>query len=159
MASLEAGRFIGRVSSASGFRIDFVDDWKLAIARWSGAGQETAFQHPLWFESWYGAFAEVSPLIAIVTDSVTERPVALIPMILRVSHGVRIVEFADSNVTDYNAPILRVGAALDVAEAQSMCRALVAALRRLPGGADLIRLRKMPGGQLNPLAVLGRTGS
>src|ERR1700723_2653222 len=111
MASLEAGRFIGRVASpASGFRIDFVDDWKLAIARWSGAGQETAFQHPLWFEAWYGAFAEASPLIAIVTDSVTERPVALVPLILRVSHGVRIVEFADLNVTDYNAPILRVGA-------------------------------------------------
>src|SRR6202035_794651 len=160
MASLQAGRFIGRVSSpASGFRIDFVDDWKLAIARWSGAGQETAFQHPLWFEAWYGAFAETSPLVAIVTDSVTERPVALIPLILRVSHGVRIVEFADLNVTDYNAPILRVGAALDVAEARSMCQALVAALRKLPGGADLIRLRKMPGGQLNPLAVLGRTGS
>src|SRR5271155_2638457 len=79
MASLEATRFIGRVSSpASGFRIEFVDDWKLAIARWSGAGQETAFQHPLWYESWYGAFAEASPLIAIVTDSVTERPVALV---------------------------------------------------------------------------------
>jgi CelD/BcsL family acetyltransferase involved in cellulose biosynthesis len=160
MASLEATRFIGRVSShASGFSIDFVDDWKLAIARWSGAGQETAFQHPLWFESWYGAFEEASPLIAIVTDSVTERPVALVPLILRVSHGVRIVEFADLNVTDYNAPVLRVGAALDVAEARSMCQALVAALRRLPGGADLIRLRKMPGGQLNPLAVLGRAGS
>src|SRR6202042_3446274 len=84
---------------------------------------------------------------------------ALIPLIVRVSHGVRIVEFADSNVTDYNAPILRVGAALDVAEARSICQSLVAALRKLPGGADLIRLRKMPGGQLNPLAVLGRTGS
>ncbi len=160
MASLEAGRFIGRVSApASGFRIDFVDNWKLAVARWSGAGQETAFQHPLWFEAWYSAFTEASPLVAIVTDSITERPVALIPLILRAHHGVRIVEFADLNVTDYNAPILRVGAALDVAEARSMCQALVAAMRKLPGGADLIRLRKMPGGQLNPLAVLGRSGS
>jgi CelD/BcsL family acetyltransferase involved in cellulose biosynthesis len=160
MARLEAGRFIGRVSSpASGFRVDFIDDWKLAIARWSGAGQETAFQHPLWFEAWYGAFTEASPLIAIVTDSLTERPVALVPLIVRASHGVRIVEFADLNVTDYNAPILRVGAALDVAEARSICQALVAALRKLPGGADLLRLRKMPGGQLNPLAVLGRSGS
>ena len=110
MASLEAGRFIGRVSSpASGFRIDFVDDWKLAIARWSGAGQETAFQHPLWFEAWYGAFTDASPLIAIATDSVTERPVALIPLILRTSHGARIVEFADLNVTDYNALYSNIG--------------------------------------------------
>jgi|SRR5579872_659873 len=161
MASLEAGRLIGRVSSAAcGFRVDFVDDWKRAVARWSGAGQETAFQHPLWFEAWYSAFSsEASPLVAIVTDSVTERPVALIPLIVRAHYGVRIVEFADLNVTDYNAPILRVGAALGVAEARSMCQALVAALRKLPGKVDLIRLRKMPGGQLNPLAVLGRSGS
>ena len=38
-----------------------------------------------------------------------------------------------------------------------MWRDLLAALRRLPGGADLIRLRKMPldlEGQPNPLALL-----
>jgi CelD/BcsL family acetyltransferase involved in cellulose biosynthesis len=160
MAILEAGRLIGRASApAAGFRIEFVEDWKPAVARWSGAGQETAFQHPLWYEAWYAAFTEASPLIAIVTDSVTERPVALVPLILRVRHGVRIVEFADLNVTDYNAPMLRVGAALNVAGTRALGQALVAALRELPGGVDLIRLRKMPEGELNPLAMLGRAGS
>jgi CelD/BcsL family acetyltransferase involved in cellulose biosynthesis len=160
MATLEAGRLIGRASSlAPGFRVDFVDDWKPAVARWSGAGQETAFQHPVWFEAWYAAFTEASPLIAIVTDSFTERPVALVPLILRLRHGVRIVEFADLNVTDYNAPMLRVGAALNVAGTRALGQALLAALRELPGGVDLIRLRKMPGGELNPLAMLGRAGS
>jgi CelD/BcsL family acetyltransferase involved in cellulose biosynthesis len=159
MATLEAGQLIGRASlPAPGFRIEFVEDWKVAVARWSGAGQETAFQHPLWFEAWYGAFTEVSPLIAVVTDSVTERPVALAPLIVRVRHGVRIVEFADLNVTDYNAPILRVGAALNVAGTRALSQALVAALRE-SGGVDLIRLRKMPEGELNPLAMLGRAGS
>jgi CelD/BcsL family acetyltransferase involved in cellulose biosynthesis len=39
---------------------------------------------------------------------------------------------------------------------------LIAALRRLPEGADLVRLRKMPAdidGRPNPLALLGRIGS
>jgi CelD/BcsL family acetyltransferase involved in cellulose biosynthesis len=163
MAILEAGRLIGRTSyAAPGFRIDFVDDWKVAAARWRSVGQGTAFQHPLWLEAWYGAFADTTPLIAIVTDNVTERQIALVPLIVRVSRGVRIVEFADLNVTDYNAPILGVGAALDATESRAMCQALVAAVRRLPGGADLIRLRKMPvnlDGGPNPLAVLGRAGS
>jgi CelD/BcsL family acetyltransferase involved in cellulose biosynthesis len=160
MVILEAGRLIERAPPhAPGFRIEFVEDWKPAVARWSGAGQETAFQHPLWFEAWYGAFTEASPLIAIVTDSVTERPVALVPLILRVRHGVRIVEFADLNVTDYNAPMLRVGAALNVAGTRALGQALVAALRDLPGGVDLVRLRKMPEGELNPLAMLGHAGS
>jgi CelD/BcsL family acetyltransferase involved in cellulose biosynthesis len=160
MAILEVGRLTVRASSpAAGFRIEFVEDWKPIVARWSGAGQETAFQHPLWYEAWYAAFTEASPLIAIVTDSITERPVALVPLILRVRHGVRIVEFADLNVTDYNAPMLRVGAALNVAGTRALGQALVTALRELPGGVDLIRLRKMPEGELNPLAMLGRAGS
>jgi hypothetical protein len=46
---VEAEQMIGRASSfyASKFQIDFVEDWKLAAACWSGEGQETAFQHPL----------------------------------------------------------------------------------------------------------------
>ena len=43
-----------------------------------------------------------------------------------------------------------------------MCQALIAALRKLPEGVDLLRLRKMPanvGGRPNPLALLGRIGS
>jgi CelD/BcsL family acetyltransferase involved in cellulose biosynthesis len=163
MAILEAGRLIGRASSlAPGFRVDFVDGWKLAAACWSDVDQETAFQHPIWFETWYGAFKEASPLIAIVADGITGRRIALVPLILRVRHGVRIVEFADLNVTDYNAPLLADGVTFDAAEAQAMSQALVAALRKLPGGADLVRLRKMPSrfeGRLNPLAVLGRPGS
>ncbi len=163
MAILEAGRLVGRASSlAPGFRIDFVDDWKRAAARWSGAEPETAFQSPIWFEAWYGAFSDQSPLIAVVTDAITGRRLALVPLILRLRYGVRIVEFADLNVTDYNAPLLAEGPTLGLADARAMSQALVTALRKLPGGIDLIRLRKMPsrfGGRLNPLANLGRVGS
>src|ERR1700742_1134621 len=161
MAISEAGRIIGRASvPVSGFRIDFVDDWKRASACWSGAGQETAFQHPLWFETWYAAFSEASPLIAVIADNVTGRQLALVPLIVRVSHGIRIVEFADLNVTDYNAPVLAPGVTFDMTTARSISRTLVAELRKLRG-ADLFRLQKMPGklaNGINPLALLGREG-
>jgi CelD/BcsL family acetyltransferase involved in cellulose biosynthesis len=85
-----------------------------------------------------------------------------VPLIRRVRHGVRIVEFADLNVTDYNAPILRPGVTFDMAEARAINQALVVELRKMPGGVDLIRLQKMPSklaAGINPLALLGREGS
>ncbi|SHN68586.1 GNAT family N-acetyltransferase [Bradyrhizobium erythrophlei] len=163
MTVVEAEQTVARASSPPArFKIDFVDDWKQAAACWSADGQETAFQHPLWFDAWYSAFANVSPLIAIVSDATTGRKVALVPMIRHVRRGVRIVEFADLNVTDYNAPLLRAGVAFDISEARAIAKALVAELRKVPGGADLVRMRKMPGkiaGVINPLALLGREGS
>jgi CelD/BcsL family acetyltransferase involved in cellulose biosynthesis len=163
MTVLEAGRVDRRaLSSAPGFRIDFVRDWKLAEARWSGAGHGTAFQHKEWLDAWYGAFNSVSPLIAIISDAETNREVALVPLIHRVQRGVRIVEFADLGLTDYNAPILGVRAPGDAVGARVLCRALVAALRGLPEGVDLVRMQKMPAnidGKPNPLVSLGRMGS
>ena len=163
MAVLEAERFVGRASTPMPrFRIEFLDDWKRAAACWSGAGQETAFQNPIWLESWYEAFAKTLPLIAIITDSFIGRPVVLVPLIVRQRHGVRIIEFADLNVTDYNGPLLARGVTFDATEARAVSQALVSALRKLPGGADLVRLRKMPArfdGGLNPLATLARVGS
>ena len=163
MAILEVGRLGGRaLSRASGFRVDFMRDWKLAEACWAGGGHRTAFQHRHWLEAWYGAFAGSSPLIAIITDNATDQQVALLPLIRRVKNGIRIVEFADLGVTDYNAPVLGFVAPHDRIEAHALCQALLAGLRRLPDGVDLLRLRKMPanvGGVPNPLASLGRMGS
>ena len=69
-AMVDSEPMIGRASSASasGFKIEFIDDWKQAIACWSSDGQETAFQYPLWFDIWYKAFNNVSPLIAIAVS-------------------------------------------------------------------------------------------
>jgi CelD/BcsL family acetyltransferase involved in cellulose biosynthesis len=163
MAILEARRLSGRaLSRAPEFRIDFARDWNLAAARWGVGGHATPFQHHQWLEAWYGAFANAPPLIAIITDAVTDRQVALVPLIRRVHRGVRIVEFADLNVSDYNAPVLGPGFSPDAAQTRALCRALVAAVRQLPGSVDLIRLQKMPAkiaGKPNPLASLGRIGS
>jgi CelD/BcsL family acetyltransferase involved in cellulose biosynthesis len=163
MAVLEVGRLRGEVfSEVSGFRVEFVRDWKQAALRWNGAGLATTFQHGRWLEAWYAAFDTVSPLIAIVSDAVTGRQVALVPLIRRTQRGVRIVEFADLGLTDYNAPILALGIPSGETEARALCQALMAALRRLPEGADLVRMQKMPAdvdGKPNPLMSLGRLGS
>ena len=161
--SAEAGRLATRATArADRFSVEFVRDWKQAAARWAGAVHGTAFQHHHWLSAWYGAFDEASPLIAIIRDSATDRQMALIPLIRRVRNGVRVVEFADLDLTDYNAPFLAFGVSRDALDGRALCRALLAALGQLPERVDLVRLRKMPAivnGSPNPLVSLGRLGS
>jgi CelD/BcsL family acetyltransferase involved in cellulose biosynthesis len=146
------------------FRVDFTRDCKRAKARWGDSGDATPFQHWQWLEAWYGAFANVDhvePLIAIVSHAATGEPALLLPLIRRRHKRMRIVEPADLGLTDYNAPLLGPAAPRDAKAARAMWNDLRAALRRLPGGADLIRLRKMPvetGGRPNPLALLDGAG-
>jgi CelD/BcsL family acetyltransferase involved in cellulose biosynthesis len=161
----EAGSLGAKETSrAAGFRVELVHDWKQAAARWNGVDSPTPFQDPRWLGAWYEAFAgvdDVEPLIVIVSDAATSEPAALLPLIRRVQNGIRIVEFADLALTDYNAPTLGIAAPRDAKAARALWHDLLAALRRLPGGADLIRLRKMPidlDGQPNPLALLDGAG-
>jgi CelD/BcsL family acetyltransferase involved in cellulose biosynthesis len=148
----------------SGFRVDFTRDCKRAKARWGDGAGATPFQHWQWLEAWYGAFANVDhvePLIAIVSSAATGQPAMLLPLIRRRHKRMRIVEPADLDLTDYNAPLLGPAAPRDAKAARAMWQDLRAALRRVPGGADLIRLRKMPvemDGRPNPLALLDGAG-
>jgi CelD/BcsL family acetyltransferase involved in cellulose biosynthesis len=151
---------VREISRAAGFRVELTRDWKQAAARWNEGGTSTPFQHPQWLDAWYGAFAgidDVEPLLAVVTNAATGEPAVLLPLIRRLQKGVRIVEFADLDLTDYNAPMLGSAAPRDAKAARALWRDLKAALRRSPGGADLMRLRKMPvdlGVRPNPLALL-----
>jgi CelD/BcsL family acetyltransferase involved in cellulose biosynthesis len=161
----EAARADARAGSrASGFRVEFTRDWQRAKARWADPVDATPFQNWQWLEAWYGAFANVEhvePLIAIVSDAATGEQAMLLPLIRRRHKGVRIVEPADLDLTDYNAPLLGAAAPRDAKAARAMWKDLRKALRRLPGGADLIRLRKMPietDGRPNPLALLDAAG-
>jgi CelD/BcsL family acetyltransferase involved in cellulose biosynthesis len=148
------------ISRAAGFRVEFVRDWKQAAAGWINTASSTPFQDARWLGAWYAAFGnvpQVEPLIAVVADTVTSKQVALLPLVRRVHKGIRIVEFADLDLTDYNAPLLTAAAPRDAETARALWRDLSAALRRLPDGVDLVRLRKMPvdlGSQPNPLALL-----
>ena len=160
-----AGELVTRATSrAAGFRVELLSDWNQAAARWGSFDPPTAFQHPQWYASWYRAFAateDVTPLIAVVTDAATGERAALLPLIRRRQNGLRIVEFADLDLTDYNAPLLGPAAPRDAASSRKLWRELRRALRKTPGGADLIRLYKVPAeldGKQNPLALLAAAG-
>jgi CelD/BcsL family acetyltransferase involved in cellulose biosynthesis len=165
LLTAEAGRADARTGSrASVFRVEFMRDWKRAKARWGDLGNATPFQDWQWLEAWYGAFANVDnvePLIAVVSNAAASEQAMLLPLIRRIHNGIRIVESADLDLTDYNAPVLGAAAPRDAKAARAMWNDLRGALRRLPGGADLIRLRKMPAesdGRPNPLALLDGAG-
>ncbi len=144
------------------FRVEFTADWKQAALRGTAIAPSTPFQRPQWFDAWYSAFAgTVTPLIAIVTDATTGEFAMLLPLIVRQYRGLKIVEFADCELTDYNAPLLGPAAPCDAPTARALWRDLLTALRKAPGGADLLRFRKMPfdlGGRPNPFALLGDSG-
>jgi CelD/BcsL family acetyltransferase involved in cellulose biosynthesis len=161
-----AGRLDARAPShAARFRVEFLDRWNAAIANGFDQTAATPFQDLRWLTSWYGAFAgteNVRPLIAVISDAATSEPAALVPLVLRVHNGLRIVEFADLNLTDYNSLLPGPAMPVDAKGTAALSRALIAGLRRLPGGADLLRMQKMPavlGGKPNPLVALGRPGS
>jgi len=150
---------------AAGYRVELVTGWKQALARWNDISPSTPFQHPQWYAAWYDAFViadGVEPLIAIVTDGATGEQAALLPLIHRRQKNISIVEFADLDLTDYNAPILGPAAPRDARAARVLWRDLLIALRRMPGGADLVRLRKVPlqiDNRPNPLALLDDAGA
>src|SRR5260370_7334865 len=105
----ELGHLARDTSRANRFHVEFVSDWQQAASRWNDPSLSTPFQDTRWLEAWYAAFAnvgDVEPLIAIVSDAATSEQVALLPLVRRVRRGVRIIEFADLNLTDYNAPRL-----------------------------------------------------
>jgi CelD/BcsL family acetyltransferase involved in cellulose biosynthesis len=160
-----AGQLAARPTSrAAGFRVELLRDWQQALARWHDISPSTPFQHPQWYDAWYRAFADaegIEPLIAVVTDTSTGEPAVLLPLIRRRQNNIAIVEFADLDLTDYNAPMLGCAAPRDAKAARALWRGLLSALRRMPEAADLIRLRKVPvdlDGKPNPIALLDAAG-
>jgi CelD/BcsL family acetyltransferase involved in cellulose biosynthesis len=148
------------IARVARYRVELFHDWTQAIARWSETRAITPFQDFRWLGAWYGAFTEVEPVIAVVTDARTLEQVALLPLVRRRRRGVRIIEFADLDLTDYNAPLLGSAAPRDAAGVRAMWQELLAALKHTQGGADLIRLRKLPrdlDSPPNPLALLEAT--
>ncbi len=78
---------------------------------------------------------------------------ACFSLVMRRIGPLRVIEFADLNLTDYNAPLLGPAAPRSRAEAIRLWRAVRRALPR----ADLIRLAKMEadqGQRPNPLTLL-----
>lgn len=136
------------------YAIETVTDWAGIAAQWDGG--LTPFQHPAWLASWYGALGErpeLTPLLLTARDGVSGEVALRLPLVLYRKGRMRIIEFADLEITDFNAPAVGPAAPGDARQALALWRKIRTALPP----ADLVRLRKMPGvlrGRPNPLALL-----
>lgn len=149
-----------RRSTATAFQVDISFDWqspawKALIAQ----GRALPFQQACWLEAWYAAFARsphLKPLIVTIRDGQTGELALALPLITHSERGLRVAEFADINLTDYNAPVLGPAAPRDPEASEGLWRALCTALDDI----DLIRFKKMPiaiGDRPNPLALIAGT--
>lgn len=120
---------------------------------WTGAG--TAFQGRTWLTTWYETIAPargLEPLLVTLRDRASGEVALRLPLVLRRHQGLRIVEFADLDITDFNAPICGPAVPTDRAGVVAAMKAL----RRALPPADLLRLAKMPadlGQCANPLLL------
>ena len=99
----------------------------------------------LWFDA-FGQELDVEPRVLVASDG-EGLPLALLPLAIRRSFGLRLAEFACGRESNFNLALVRPGAALDF-------RALLLDAARASPGFDLYFLRNQPhrfGGRDNPL--------
>ncbi|WP_342165812.1 GNAT family N-acetyltransferase [Methylobacterium sp. SD21] len=137
-------------------------EYRVEVARRAGESAfrggfaPTIFQTATWLDSWYETLAgrdDVTTLVVTIRDGRTGDLALVLPLVMRRIGPLRVIEFADLNLTDYNAPLLGPAAPRSRAEAIRLWRAVRRALPR----ADLIRLAKMEadqGQRPNPLTLL-----
>ena len=152
---------VGAPAAAPPYDVDVARDFSALAARWGAlapASHEFPFQDASWLEAWYRAFAhddDITPLIVSVRTGSGDLAMVL-PLVERRYRGLRIAEFADLNLTDYNAPLIGAAAPTNAVAAAKQWRAIRSAL----SGVDLVRLKKMPlsiAGRPNPLVLDART--
>jgi CelD/BcsL family acetyltransferase involved in cellulose biosynthesis len=148
-----------RSTAAAAFQVEIVRDWRSMSSRWDAMVREeqaSPFQQVQWLDAWYEAFArsaDITPLIVSIRDRATGELAMALPLIANTRRSLRVAEFADLDLTDYNVPVLGVAAPRDREKSQALWRALCAEL----DGIDLLRLKKMPvtiGDRPNPLALI-----
>ncbi|GGE10634.1 acetyltransferase [Aureimonas endophytica] len=125
---------------------------------WQEAGAVGAYQRLEWVElllAHLGGPARARPLFLEVREAAGDRPVMILPLVLRWRRGLRRLAFLDLMVCDYAAPLLAPDRELSPAEAE----AAFAAIRAVLPKADLLEITRIPatvGGRPNPLAHLAR---
>lgn len=150
-----------RYASRGAWRVEIATDYEAVSARWerlAEAGAALGFQRRHWLSAWYatlGREAGVEPLLVTISDAATGADVAAFPLVLRrASRGLRVIEPADADMTDYNAPILGP----DAPTSPEDCAGLLHALFRTLPPADLFTMRKLPAriaGRPNPFVIAG----
>lgn len=152
-----ASTLVARAAPASRFEVVAERREDDIARRVAGAARQTStvFQGESWLRSWYATIGRTvgTPLLVSAFDRRSSELAAMLPLVIRDDHRLRVIEFADDGVSDSNAPILGPAAPSTTADAQAMWEAVRAALT----GADLVRLAKMPGeidDRVNPLTLL-----
>lgn len=155
MSIAQTGNETRRAVSAKSYHARAVEGWSAADWQWR-TGASTVFQRPEWLEPFYAAVARHEPDVQPLTLDVQDEEGALayrLALIRRRVGSKRVVEFADLNMTDFNAPLLGPAAPRTAAEAARAWKAVKRALPR----CDAVRFTKMPpmiGGRSNPLTLL-----
>src|SRR5882672_1212676 len=91
--------------------------------------------------------------IGLIQQGGRRRRETLLPLLLRRSSCLRVIEWADYGVSDYNCPSLGASAPRDLDGARAMWRTILDALP----AADIVKFTRMPGAlgnRPNPLANL-----
>lgn len=112
---------------------DFLSD---EYARLYAASDATAFQHPLWLDSFYRRLAEhrsAEKIVVTGRDTAAHGLVFVLPMIRRRHTGVTLLESCDLGVSDYAAPV--------VAPTMPNRVTLAPALRAALPAYDILRIR------------------
>ncbi len=122
------------------YKIEIFRHWEdaeavcLALER---GGIATPFQTTLWLRNWFqtiGKATTAEPLLILVHDTT---PLFLLPLILHLENGLRVIGPADLGATDLNAPLMRAGTEIDAGAVWKAIKATLPA-------ADLIRITKIP---------------
>ena len=121
-------------------------------------GEATLFQRRDWLAPFYDAVAEHKPEIIPLTAEVGDVHGNLafrLPLLMGQRGRLRVIVFADLNMTDFNAPLLGPAAPFGEAAARDAWKQLRASLP----SHDLLHFTKMPatiGARPNPLLLAAR---
>lgn len=134
-------------AGAEGLQIRVTDRWEDIAAAWREIERDGVcypFQTLAWVSTLLdtvGKSLECLPRLILVTDGAA-RPLMLIPLAITRRHGLRILEFVDFKVSDYNAPIID----REFAERLSASEFAVlwSKISVLVGPFDVVRIEKMP---------------
>ncbi len=145
-----------RTQSHATYRVSISNNWSADAWPWR-PGASTMFQCPEWLGPFYESLSrhepDMLPLIVRVTDADGMLAYSL-PLLCRGVGALQVVEFADLNMTDFNAPLLGPAAPRT---AEDAAQAWKAVKRALPS-CDAVRFTKMPpmiGSRPNPLCLPG----
>lgn len=117
--------------------------WRAATQRLGAQGDAmTPFQSGCWLSAWYASLGQredVRTWPLEILDSRTEQVVAVLPLIVRRRDGLRVAEFADLTVTDYNGPVFSA----NVQDGEQLFPAIVRAVSEVATSCDVLHLSKI----------------